>query len=77
MANYRQLTELQRTAIKEVMTSMKALVQEFTQLILTFSTSLIKLKTELYNAQIAKSGSCECSGTSNGTEKTVSTSMFE
>jgi hypothetical protein len=80
ITNYRQLTDVQRKTIKEVMTSMKTLVQEFTQLILTFSISLVKLKIELQSARTAGDGSCSCTGTPNGTEiivSTVSTSMLE
>jgi hypothetical protein len=62
-ANYYQLTDVQRTDIEKVTTSMNVLVQEFTQLILTFTISMVKLLLELYNAKMASHGSCRCTGT--------------
>jgi hypothetical protein len=67
-ANYYQLTDVQRANVKEVITLMNSLVQEFTQLILTFSVSMVKLWLELFNAKIASYGSCHCTGKSNGVD---------
>jgi hypothetical protein len=77
IANYYQLTDVQKSGVKEVITSMNSLVQEFTQLILTFSISMVKLWLELFNARMARYGSCNCTGTSNGTPNSVTTSKLE
>jgi hypothetical protein len=69
-ANYYQLSEVQNTGLKAIATSLTSLVEDFTQLILTFSTSIVMLKLDLYNAKIAKYGNCNCKETSS--ETTVS-----
>jgi hypothetical protein len=69
-ANYYQLSEVQKSGLKAVVTSMISLVEQFTQLILTFSISIVKLSFELFNAKKASYGSCSCTETS--TDTTVS-----
>jgi hypothetical protein len=65
--SYYQLSDTQRTGITDVIAAMKSLVDEYVQLILTFSVSLNKLKVELMNAKTARAGSCSCTDTAGGT----------
>jgi hypothetical protein len=74
IANYYRLTDAQKTGINEVISSINSLVQQFTQLILFVSISMAKLWLELFNARMARGGSCNCTGT---TVNSFTTSEFE
>jgi hypothetical protein len=68
-ASSQQLSSAQKTSIKSVQSSVTSLIDDFTQYILTLSTSLVKFNLELINAKTARSGSCSCKETSSKSKK--------
>jgi hypothetical protein len=75
IVNYFQLSAAQKSGVEGgVIASMKSLILEFSQYILTLSISLVKLALELFNAKVARSGSCNCMVTSDGISTAVLTS---